>query len=113
MSSRKPLLVPGALEDEEWKSNPYIKLGIVSYLGFPISWPDGEIFGTMCVLDNKRNEYSERYRKLLRQSRDVLQADLRSLLASHRELEQRETKIRRLSHATISAIIICARHGRA
>jgi PAS domain-containing protein len=85
---------------------------MVSYLGFPISWPDGEIFGTICVLDNKRNEYSELYRKLLRQSRDVLQADLRSLLASQRELEQRETKIRRLVDANIIGITIWTLDGR-
>src|SRR5258708_32937812 len=112
MSTRKPLLVPDALQDEEWKSNPDIKLGMVSYLGFPISWPDGEIFGTICVLDNKRNEYSELYRKLLRQSRDVLQVDLRSLLASHRELEQRDTKIRPLLDANIIGIIIWPLDGR-
>jgi hypothetical protein len=29
--------------DEEWKSNPDLKLGMVSYLGLPINWPDGEI----------------------------------------------------------------------
>lgn len=112
MNTRKPLLVPDALQDEEWKSNPDIKLGMVSYLGFPISWPDGEIFGTICVLDSKRNEYNELYRKLLRQWRDVLQADLRSLLASHRELERREMKIRRLVDANIIGIAIWALDGR-
>ena len=112
MSTRKPLLVPDALHDEEWNSNPDIKLGMISYLGFPISWPDGEIFGTICVLDNKRNEYSELYRKLLRQSRDVLQADLRSLSASQRELELRETKIRRLVDANIVGIAIWTVDGR-
>src|ERR1700730_14239782 len=74
MKTRRPLLVPDAVRDEEWKSNPDIKLGMISYLGFPIRWPDGEIFGTICVLDNKRNEYSELYLKLLLQWRDVLQA---------------------------------------
>src|SRR6266850_3396280 len=112
MSTCKPLLVPDARHDEEWKSNPDIKLGMISYLGFPITWPDGEIFGTICALDNKRNEYSELYRKLLRHSRDVLQADLRSLLASHRELEDRETKIRRLVEANIIGIIIWTLDGR-
>jgi len=72
MKTRQPLLVPDALRDEEWKSNPDIKLGMISYLGFPISWPDGEIFGTICVLDNKRNEYGELYRRLLLQWREVL-----------------------------------------
>src|ERR1700688_2414763 len=57
MKTRQPLLVPDALLEEEWKSNPDIKLGMISYLGFPIAWPDGHIFGTICVLDNNRNEY--------------------------------------------------------
>jgi len=92
MASRQPLLVPDALQDEVWKSNPDIELGMISYLGLPIDWPDGEIFGTICVLDNKRNEYSEVYRKLLSHCRDVSQADLRSLVTVH-ELEQSRNEV--------------------
>src|SRR5512132_2884520 len=101
MKTRQSLLVPDALRDKEWKSNPDIKLGMISYLGVPISWPDGEIFGTICVLDKKSNEYSELYLKLLLQWRDVLQADLRSVAKQHRELEKSEAKIRRLVDANI------------
>ena len=101
MKTRQPLLVPDALRDEQWQSNPDIKLGMISYLGVPIIWPDGEVFETICVLDKKPNEYSELYRKLLQQWRDVLQADLRSLATLHRELEVREAKIRRLVEVDI------------
>jgi PAS domain S-box-containing protein len=104
MKTRQPLLVPDALGDEQWQSNPDIKLGMISYLGVPIVWPDGEVFGTICVLDEKPNEYSELYRKLLLQWRDVLQADLRSLATLRRELEARETKIRRLVEVDIIGI---------
>jgi GAF domain-containing protein len=106
MKTRQPLLVPDALRDKEWKSTPDIKLGMISYLGVPISWPDGELFGTICVLDNKRNEYSTLYVKLLLQWRDVLQSDLRSITRLHRELEERETKIRRLVDSNIIGIVI-------
>ena len=101
MKTRQPLLVPDALGDEQWQANPDIKLGMISYLGVPIVWPDGEVFGTICVLDKNPNEYSELYRKLLQQWRDVLQADLRSLATLHRELEAREAKIRRLVEVDI------------
>src|SRR5258708_1906165 len=67
MSTRQQLLVPDALADEEWCSNPDVKLGMTSYLGLPITWPDGEIFGTLCVLDDKRNDYNVLYQSLLRQ----------------------------------------------
>ena len=82
MKTRQPLLVPDALADQEWNANPDIKLGMISYMGVPVAWPNGDIFGTICVLDDRRNEYSELYRKFLFQCRDVLQSDLRSLQAS-------------------------------
>src|ERR1700724_519494 len=95
MKTRQPLLVPDALLEEEWKSNPDIKLGMISYLGFPIAWPDGHIFGTICVLDNKRNEYNEPYRKLLLQFREVLQADLRWLTELCGELATQKAHLKR------------------
>ena len=79
MSTRESLLVPDALADEAWRSNPDVKLGLISYLGFPILRPDGEVFGTLCVLDDRRNDYNAPHQSLLRQFRDVLQADLKAL----------------------------------
>ena len=101
MKTRQSLLVPDALRDEEWKSNPDIKLGMISYLGFPVTWPDGQIFGTICVLDRKENSYSELYRKFVLQCRDVLQADLRALARLSGELTRSEAYLeeaQRLSH---------------
>jgi PAS domain S-box-containing protein len=112
MKTGQPLLVPDALENEAWKANPHIRLGMISYLGVPISWPDGRIFGTICVRDNKKNEYSEAYLKLLLHFRDMLQVDLKSLARLHGEIEERETKIRRLVDANIIGIFIWDFDGR-
>lgn len=81
MKTRQPLSVPDALADEEWQSNPDIELGMISYLGFPIAWPNGEIFGTICVLDEKKKDHDKLHIKLLSQFRDVVQEDLRWLTA--------------------------------
>jgi GAF domain-containing protein len=43
MKTGQPLLVPDALENEAWKANPHVRLGMISYLGVPIGWPDGRI----------------------------------------------------------------------
>jgi PAS domain S-box-containing protein len=112
MKTRQPLLVPNALQDEEWKSNPDIKLGMISYLGFPVSWPDGEIFGTICVLDNKKNEYSTLYRKLLLQFRNVVQADLRSLATVHAELATQKAHLEELFARVPEAIVQMDGDGR-
>ena len=112
MRTGQPLLVPDALENDAWKVNPHVRLGIISYLGVPIRWPDGRIFGTICVRDNKRNDYSEAYLKLLLHFRDVLQADLKSLARLQGEIEQREAKIRRLVDANIIGVFVWDVEGR-
>jgi len=77
MNENKPLHIPDALEDERWRSNPEVEVGMISYLGYPLHYPDGSIYGTLCVLDSKRNEYNELYRKVLEEFRDVIEGDLR------------------------------------
>src|SRR5467141_1520147 len=112
LKTGQPLLVPDALENEAWKANPHVRLGMISYLGVPIGWPNGRIFGTICVRDNKRNEHSEAYLKLLLHFRDMLQADLKSLARLHGEVEERETKIRRLVDSNIMGVFIWDFEGR-
>ncbi|MFQ6032455.1 MAG: PAS domain S-box protein, partial [Candidatus Zixiibacteriota bacterium] len=87
IESRDMLLVPDAPKDEKWKYNPDMKLGMISYLGLLLVWPDGEPFGTICVLDNKENEYSELYIDLMREFRDVVETDLQSL-CEHAQIEK-------------------------
>jgi PAS domain S-box-containing protein len=106
MKTRQLLLVPDALHEEAWKSNPDIKLGMISYMGFPVSWPDGQVFGTICVLDNKNNEYSELYRRFLLQCRDVLQADLRALAKLGAELATQKAHLNELFARAPEAIVL-------
>jgi len=68
--------VPNALADDNWKNNPDVRLNMISYLGYPISFPDGKLFGTICVLDNKDNSYNESYIELLAKMRDLVQSQL-------------------------------------
>jgi PAS domain S-box-containing protein len=112
MKTGQPLLVPDALENEAWRANPHVRLGMISYLGLPIGWPDGRLFGTICVRDNKRNEFSEAYLKLLLHFREMLQADLKSLARLHGEIEEREAKIRRFVDANIIGIFVWDLEGR-
>ena len=76
ISSRGKLLVPDALADPEWKNNPDVKLNMISYLGFPLLFPDGRPFGTICVLDNKPNAFSKLYEKLVASMQSIIQHEL-------------------------------------
>ena len=89
------LHVPDAIADRHWKSNPDVKLGMIAYLGFPIQWPDGSAFGTICALDVKPNHFGQMYEQLLLQFRDLIEQDLAVLserldLARQFERERRE-----------------------
>jgi len=82
IKTRQMLLVPNALHDEKWRNNPDIKLGMISYLGYPIFLPHGEVFGTICVLDIKGNTYSETYKNLLLQFKELIEDNLQLLVTT-------------------------------
>lgn len=83
IASNRELLVTDARKIERWKEAPEIKYGMVSYLGYPISWPDGEVFGTICVLDNKENHYSTDYQDLLAQFKAMVESHLQIVIQNH------------------------------
>ena len=90
INTKNKLLIPNALKDKEWDKNPDIKSGMISYLGFPLLWPDGEVFGTICVLDSKENRFEERYERLILRFKELIEAHLALLyknLAEKKNLE--------------------------
>ena len=109
IKSREPLLVANALEDDQWTSAPEIQVGMVSYLGFPVVWPDGRMFGTICVLDDRANRYSDLYQELLLHCRDVLQGDLQTLVRLSDELEEQRTHLSELFARVPEAVVMVNR----
>lgn len=105
IGTQEKLLVPDATKSKVWKdNNPDVDINMISYLGFPINWPDGEVFGTVCLLDSKVNNYNEDYSNLLKQVKQHIETDLEQLMIKqqleekNKELEQmNETKSRFLS----------------
>jgi len=112
IKNREPLLVANALEDNQWKSAPEIGVGMVSYLGYPVSWPDGRIFGTICVLDDKTNHYSDLYQEILLHCRDVLQGDLQTLARLSSEIEEQKAHLSELFSRVPEAIVLADRNCR-
>lgn len=100
--NRDRLVLPDALKSESWKDNPSVPFNIVSYMGVPILWPDGEVFGTFCMLDNGENRYTDLQRELLESLREIIQNDLKmSLLYQQaREcIEGKDLQLREVHHS--------------
>lgn len=112
IKSNRPLLVANATQEERWKSAPEIQTGMVSYLGYPVQWPDGRMFGTICVLDDKTNRYSDVYQEVLEHCRDVLQSDLQTLTRLGRELEEQGARLSELFARVPEAVVMIDRDSR-
>lgn len=118
--TRDLLHVPDAPADALWRDNPSLALNLVSYLGMPLRWPDGELFGTMCMLDTKRNDHSETSRRLLAHFRRTIEEDLRHLQErdelrrenADKDLTLREAHHRIKNHLNILMSVIQLRSTR-
>ena len=104
------LHVKHAPTDPDWMNAPEIKYGMVSYLGLPLLWPDNSVFGTICVLDRKSNEYSSMVEDVLLHFKRLVESHLAILVreaevdALGKELEKKLHEISVLK----SLIPICA-----
>jgi GAF domain-containing protein len=88
IGKQQELLVPDATQSEVWRhNNPDVSINMISYLGVPLNWPDGDVFGTVCVLDNKENHYSNIQRELLSKIKESLEKDL-ELLVGYQQLKR-------------------------
>ena len=80
INDNKELYVNHATRDKEWADNPEVfNDGFNSYLGLPLHWPDGGIFGTICVMDFAVTHYQEIYKRLIQKFRSLVEADLKIL----------------------------------
>lgn len=91
------LFVNNALEDPEWRENPDVAYDLINYLGYPVRWPNGDMFGTLCVLDSKPHEYTEKQERLMLQMRNMVEINL-ELLEKNLELENLSKNLQYLAN---------------
>lgn len=95
IGTNSKLAIKNALESPEWSDNPDIKLNMISYLGYPVRWPGGEIFGTICILDKVPRNFDNDVEELISSLEQSLETDLALLLAQS-DIAERETRLKLL-----------------
>jgi two-component sensor histidine kinase len=98
---RRALSVDDSRASDYWADNPHAALGMRTYMGVPIAWQDGELFGTFCVLSDKANTLQPDYLELLRQFKAIIETDLsNALLKAELEsrLDAKELELREMKH---------------
>ncbi|TXT20758.1 MAG: PAS/PAC sensor hybrid histidine kinase [Gallionellaceae bacterium] len=94
--TRKMLLVPGAGKDPGRGQD--IAPGRFSYCGMPLAWPTGEIFGTLCVLDEQGHAFHHLIHPVMERFCESIQHNLTSLYQAslaHSQRDETETALRR------------------
>jgi len=76
IDTNETLHVPDALSDPDWDQNPDVKINLIAYLGLPLLNPDGTPFGTICILDDRENQFDGDQEETLRQMKAEFEADL-------------------------------------
>lgn len=85
IAENEKLVICNALKFSEWKENPDIEKDMICYLGFPINKPNGKPFGTICLLDNKENYYTNNLIDFMEKMRDLMESHLRLLHLSYHD----------------------------
>ena len=79
IKTQEKLAVLDALSDEVWKDNPDIKRNMISYLGYPLMWPDQKVFGTICVLDSKSDKFTKTADSLIQKFSALIESNLETI----------------------------------
>lgn len=93
---RQRVQIEDARKDPLWADSPTAKAGIFAYLGYPLFWPNGEVFGTICTVDTKENQWGKRYDSLLKTFKDAIEAHL-ALVNTTELLNIRNEEVERLA----------------
>lgn len=92
-SKHKPHNVSDGRKNPEYANKKDFSKGHISYLGFPIRLPTGELFGTLCVENHTMREYTKREIAQMEVCRDLIETHLSITLNSSAEQRKSLKKI--------------------
>ncbi|MCL1057250.1 GAF domain-containing protein [Shewanella gelidimarina] len=96
ITGKKLLTVNDATQDPHWSNNPDIKLGMIAYLGLPLSWPNGDVFGTICMLDSQPMQFDNPTKQLLTRFKLVVETDLKRVYQQAQLVQDNQRLIQQL-----------------
>ncbi|WP_455208030.1 PAS domain S-box protein [Kaarinaea lacus] len=109
--TQAPLQVVNALNDPDWQNSPHLKQGMIAYFGVPLFWPDGDVFGTLCILDNKEHHFSPTHQDLLAEFKIAIESDLEKIVTLAKPADDHKMW-RAIQSATMESILVMDTEGK-
>ena len=93
--NRAELLIEDTSMDFTWSGDKNVSVDIMAYYGLPLTWPNEQAFGTLCVLDTQAREFSAHCKLLISRFQQSMCADL-AILYEKAELLHANRKLQNL-----------------
>ena len=94
LQKQRQVTFTDARKDPVMAESMAVKDGYYAYMGYPLYWPGGEIFGTICVVDNKVNTWKNQQDKILNAFKGMVETHL-ALIYSIEQLNERNIQLER------------------
>ncbi|MFW6280409.1 MAG: HD domain-containing phosphohydrolase, partial [Halanaerobium sp.] len=76
INNKKRVMILNAVENKKWKDYKDAQSGFNAYLGYPLKWPDGKIFGTFCIHHKKPHNFSEQTQEIMLEFKELIESQL-------------------------------------
>ncbi len=76
IEQRKPLHFRDLSAEPQWSGHPLAAAGLCYFLGYPLLWPTGEVYGALSIHDRTPNAHADEHRELLAGFRHGIEQDL-------------------------------------
>ncbi|GIC79403.1 GGDEF and EAL domain-containing protein [Moritella sp. F3] len=93
--NRAELVIEDAALDFSWFLDENVSADIMAYYGLPLTWPNDQAFGTLCVLDAQAREFTPHCKLLITRFQQSMIADL-TMLYEKAELLHANRKLQTL-----------------
>ncbi len=111
IKNKSSLEVTNASKLEEWQDSAYMENGLIAYLGYPIFWPTGEIYGTICLHDNQPRKFSKFINKQLQLFKELVENDLEIIYQNQLNINLRKYYAELIDNLPVG-VMIEDQHGK-
>ncbi|MGM0410319.1 MAG: diguanylate cyclase domain-containing protein [Bacillota bacterium] len=95
INTKDNLEVNNAKKEIVWKDAPELEENLIAYIGYPLEWPDGSVFGTLCSHDYKERKFESKLKKYMKQAKELIESHLK-IIYQNLQLKESQKKYKKL-----------------